>query len=167
MGSSKSKEKLPLLREQWHEFVVYSNNELCQSIARLFTYVNTYEEGDNHVTLFRYKSHLIKMVCTESADYIKGISIPSLITYNAGDRMSWYKALDIVKHVKGDIILVSYSMNYRRRSVCMDDICQINIDHYDIDDNNSMKDIISTILEKHILCVPETSTDMGTMNIDK
>lgn len=154
MGTKPSKEDLPLLQEQCHEFVIYSNETLYGLIGQLFDHVDTYVEYENHVTLFRYKTHLIKMVSSNAIDYIRSRSVPIILSYDSTDRMSWYNALNSKKGIENRVVLISYcSSSYRRKSVSLLDlhVCQLDVEHYEIESNDTIKSIISLIIEKHIL----------------
>lgn len=149
MGSKASKETLPLLHEHYYEFIVYSNHNLYNRIGRLYEYVNSNEGDDIGITNFKYGKYNIRMTYTTSIEYVRRSNIPIIVSYECSDRMSWYKSLDIIKGVRGNVILVSYGEYDRRSSVSIGDLSQLECNHYELGDD--IRNVISTIIEKHIL----------------
>lgn len=162
MGTKSSKESLPLLQEQCYEFIMYRNAELSDNICNMFNVIDKYEQDEDEsskitIVLFRYKNSLCKMIFTDSMEYVKKRSINTIVSYNDYDRMSWYKALDMINHIKGEKIMLCYNITDRRRSVVMSDICQLadDVNQYQIESTRDIYNIITLILEKHILNIPE------------
>lgn len=149
MGIKASKESLPLLSEHYYEFIVYSNHELYNRIGRLYEYMNSSEDNDTSITQFRYGKHNIRMIYSSSIEHVRRYNVPIIVSYDYSDRMSWYKSLDIIKGIKGNIILVSYGEYDRRSSVSIEDISQLECNHYELGYN--IKGVMSTILDEHIL----------------
>lgn len=154
MGSKTSKETLPLLQEQCNEFMVCSDDtyNMFMSIFRN-DIRDKYEEDYNDVTIFKHNNRLYKMVYVKTNEYIGKSVVPIIILYNECDRMTWYKALDILNIATGISIFICYNTYDRRRSVSMHDISQLDdkIPHYEIEHDKDKYKILTMVLEKHIL----------------